>query len=570
MEEPSTVLSQSQSAQLYTPLLPNSIRLLEIQNGNQQDPISVRLFESPLSQLPTYDAISYVWGDEQSQVVVTCNEFPFRVTCNLQWALSNLRYVDRPRLVWADAICIDQQNLKERSHQISLMRLIYGGARHVFACVGPISRRIAREVMLLVEQNCSTKSLVKIASLKPNNPRWKDARWECLGTLTGMPWFTRAWVLQEVGLARDPRVLFGCEEFSYRDLIAVMRVLPLALAAKHNIRLRLIHMEWAEWSTITFTDGILEADTRKYTFIDLLAHAASSLNCKDPRDRIYAFLGHSLARLPAGHLLIKPDYESDTNSVYWAASVQLLRYEGLRILTKVNSSENSLSGDLPSWVVRWDACTTGNRIHKNLESSFKASAGRTQAGSDSICCEDQILRVRGVRIDRIESSWRVLIAESTNQYSGHESRHCNYEHTESGEILTESAILKYLNEKSTPFTSAYTRSRDRAFLHTITLTTIPTRNSPPTRELIETRKATWCRHRSFFITEEGWYGLGPEITKKGDICAILWGVDVPIILRPCGARFKVLGEAYVRDFMSGEVEDMLGRNSVAERQFEIR
>ena len=59
--------------------------------------------------------------------------------------------------------------------------------------------------------------------------------------------------------------------------------------------------------------------------------------------------------------------------------------------------------------------------------------------------------------------------------------------------------------------------------------------------------------------------------KEGDVCGVLWGIDVPMILRPCegGERWKVMGEAYMRDFMDGEVEGMLHRGDTVEREFQI-
>ncbi|KAF2473586.1 uncharacterized protein BDR25DRAFT_217658, partial [Lindgomyces ingoldianus] len=41
---------------------------------------------------------------------------PIQVTKNLYTALYSLRYADRERLLWVDALSIDLTNLEERNH----------------------------------------------------------------------------------------------------------------------------------------------------------------------------------------------------------------------------------------------------------------------------------------------------------------------------------------------------------------------------------------------------------------------------------------------------------------------
>ena len=44
------------------------------------------------------------------------------ITPNLDRAMRWLRYVDRERVFWIDAICIDQENIEERGRQVGYMR----------------------------------------------------------------------------------------------------------------------------------------------------------------------------------------------------------------------------------------------------------------------------------------------------------------------------------------------------------------------------------------------------------------------------------------------------------------
>jgi hypothetical protein len=102
------------SQALYNELEHNEIRLLELEPGNTQAQIECRLFKVAVSAEPDYEAISYVWGDPTITETILCNNRAIEVTVSLAHALRRLRSAhreDAPRVLWADAICIDQQNL---------------------------------------------------------------------------------------------------------------------------------------------------------------------------------------------------------------------------------------------------------------------------------------------------------------------------------------------------------------------------------------------------------------------------------------------------------------------------
>jgi hypothetical protein len=62
--------------------------------------------------------------------------------------------------------------------------------------------------------------------------------------------------------------------------------------------------------------------------------------------------------------------------------------------------------------------------------------------------------------------------------------------------------------------------------------------------------------RRLITTNEGYMGLAPAATRAGDFVAIVPGCDVPLVLRPEGNCFRVLGESYVHGMMSGEIVKM--------------
>jgi hypothetical protein len=153
----------------YLPLDPtlNEIRCITILPGSGDDPVTceqlyTNLNEDPLVRI-SYTAISYCWGDVSDTVPIrlrcpfskdpftptgakaSCNSqfltIPFRVTQNLYTALLALRqaptsHVREIYCFWIDALCINQSDPQEKSHQVGFMGKIYSSAESVFVWLG--------------------------------------------------------------------------------------------------------------------------------------------------------------------------------------------------------------------------------------------------------------------------------------------------------------------------------------------------------------------------------------------------------------------------------------------------
>jgi hypothetical protein len=89
-----------------------------------------------------YSALSYEWGPEEPPFYwIRLNGHYLRVRKNLWrflWvahsALGSGREIEG--FLWVDAICINQDNMSERGHQVKLMGDIYSYARTVLAWLG--------------------------------------------------------------------------------------------------------------------------------------------------------------------------------------------------------------------------------------------------------------------------------------------------------------------------------------------------------------------------------------------------------------------------------------------------
>jgi hypothetical protein len=182
----------------HTPLsLPTSIRLLRLLPSDK-DPKNLRceLFEYPLQSLDTvshpYRALSYVWGSEDKPRSIMVDEQNFNVTQNLYLALFRLQNHTCPRIIWVDAVCINQTDEKEKEGQIPLMAEIYAKASCVVVWLGEAeddSDRALEAIRLTGELSTRLSNV--------------DIFQQAIRQLLQRQWFRRIWVRSTVLSIKD-------------------------------------------------------------------------------------------------------------------------------------------------------------------------------------------------------------------------------------------------------------------------------------------------------------------------------------------------------------------------------
>ena len=116
-----------------------SIRLLSLEPMDPEEGsqiIRCHLTSVLLDQAPAYEALSYCWGDMTDMLPISCNDSLLQIGASLKSALLYLRRKDQTRLLWIDAICINQENLPERGSQVRIMCDIYRNAERVVSWLG--------------------------------------------------------------------------------------------------------------------------------------------------------------------------------------------------------------------------------------------------------------------------------------------------------------------------------------------------------------------------------------------------------------------------------------------------
>lgn len=144
---------------VYQPLSENdSIRLLVLEPGSSDAPLvgTLQITNINDSNGGHYEPLSYVWGTESGthQILIRnghCDE-AIDLTPNLYEALRRLRLTDRKRSIWADQICINQKDLRERNHQVQFMNQLYKSAEHVLVWLGPDTEERARSTFKLISE----------------------------------------------------------------------------------------------------------------------------------------------------------------------------------------------------------------------------------------------------------------------------------------------------------------------------------------------------------------------------------------------------------------------------------
>ena len=123
-----------------------------MQPGPFSSPINCSLQHAFLKDNPSFEALSYVWGNAQDTLPIFLDGHVFNVTTNLESALRHLRWEDTIRTFWIDAICINQLDVQERGHQVKFMGEFYRAAERTTVWLGPEGKYTALAFEYILER----------------------------------------------------------------------------------------------------------------------------------------------------------------------------------------------------------------------------------------------------------------------------------------------------------------------------------------------------------------------------------------------------------------------------------
>jgi hypothetical protein len=547
----------------YTKLpTPHSTRLVELHPSESEDVI-VTLRTVELDLAPPYEAISYVWGDPNFKVGIKCEGRSLKVTPNLKAVLHHLRPKSRTRILWADAVCINQEDFEERSQQVRIMSKIYSTAIRTLIWLGSNSEDITEAIPLMekignlfCEENSTTlaslRGLDRFHELRQFNidklSPFEASKWLQFFDFYENPYFCRTWCIREVGVSKEAIALHG------RDAIDFTLI---ALAANWTS----YDPEKMEVIQYMKNDcGIAHArfmGMRDHSNLSLrqLLRSTASFECTDPRDKIYSTLDFGASGRTGW---ITPDYTKSVVDVFLEAVMQMMKEDGLYFLANIFHHPMMLD-DWPSWIPRWNF----GSIMPLYPSIYNAS------GTDDASISERIrynLKLRGYRVDLVSAAHDVLgwtCFNYTEDFDGRGPLLDLWEENTTGEKATTNYATGENIKTAFSITMVVGFEFNPADFDSYTQNLLVSDNDDPGCPASEDDSNSNPRayqllvqqsacNRAFFWTENGYMGLGPRILQPQDQIWVVLGSRLPVALRPKDDFYQVVGACYVHGYMNGE------------------
>lgn len=528
--------------------------------------------------------------------------YPFEVTLNLKAALYHLRFESSFRVLWIDAISINQRDVEERNQQVQAMTMIYKTAQRVIVWLGESRDGSDKAFELLYRKASGMRPsptqtqrddiLQKHASanIDPHISITTNISPEEI-FLLNRPWWTRIWVVQEVAVAQDVLVQCGKSTVSW-DILRKAYAGPPSVSSLCSS-----NSEQTLTKVFQKLDIIREiiSGGRRIELLDLMA-GYRYCQATDPRDKIFALMGLISPRFGDSDERLAPDYAVPYEYIYMRTVRFLITATGnLDVLSycdapydttnisnlisdsMFNKSVSPLldSDALPSWVPDWSRTATASPLH--LRNSVSVQMDRQMSVADDSpiyktsgntrpflrqSTDENALILRGILFDKVKDC---------SGKSGHLSHEGNRGPIYDCLTLVKSSkVRRYKSEND----------RSRAFLRTLVADFVHGKRATESdvralddwtmlkedhlgvEELSDPMKLTAnvveavsaARNgRQFFMSEKGYMGLAPITTRAGDAVCILFGGQVPFILRERDDfGHSMIGECYVHGIMDGE------------------
>ena len=388
---------------VYKPLNKDQpeIRLFTLLKGKPTDKIRILIYVTTLldyyaPQIPVFEAISYAWGDpkDTAELFVGRGGRTLSVTRNLGTALSHLRYEDRDRTLWADAICINQADLVERGNQVQRMAGIFRTAERVLVWTG-------------IEENDSSYALNHVAAmdtaklgnplLNPLSPISKrmtpcgEREAKALASFMKRSCFTRLWIWPEIWLGRrNATVHCGNHDIPWSQLEDVVMCLYRKWALGH-----LVDSDWHEVIDSAWTLFLLCQIVGGQFSLLSLVYQCKMCQCSNPLDRVYAVL--SIVDPSDKALRIVPDYTKPEVDVF--QDICLAYVENMKSLIFLQYCAMTEESSAPSWVPRFDPKFD---LSVSPHDSYPGNADGNSA-ADAKYLGEGVLGVTGIGWDTVDT-----------------------------------------------------------------------------------------------------------------------------------------------------------------------
>ncbi|KAI1124679.1 heterokaryon incompatibility protein-domain-containing protein [Nemania abortiva] len=394
----------------------NHIRIATIHPGTSEQTIQIALRHERFDEdhIPDYEALSYAWGPLETEADMARimlehqkHSLPFRrgrrrgwlgVRSNLASALKQLRLETKPRDIWIDSLCIDQDNEVQKGPQVAMMGNIYGRASRVIIWLGTEARDSNRAMDLMqslgVQINVDWVSLRSTASSQAVTPNIVDESvplaleiddLDALDHLFRRQWFDRLWIRQEIFRENQSEAVIHCGSASVHWHIFRCGWYLL------NYKERPPHNTHPLWNRQQDLRGFMIQ--QQNCTLSNLRYDFKLAQCADPRDRVYAVRGLLKKEIEES---IQPDYTKTVEDVYKDAVLAHFRnHTSFNILCECHFSPQWKG---PSWVPDW---ASNPLIDSHFQWQMASGMITSSVSTDKIAGSCQLLGVCATTVTKL-------------------------------------------------------------------------------------------------------------------------------------------------------------------------
>jgi hypothetical protein len=594
------------------------VRLLRLQASGPDRRNDFELRTFPLKQSPKYYALSYAWGSYVRDCAIQCSGKPLNISARLLRGLNELECIPdfAHKWFWIDQICINQENLKERSHQVRLMGRIYQRAVQTIIWLGldlepydeaaQLAQRLYDKRLELEDgtlRSIPSRTRIFDEQLKYLNlPLRGDASWEQLTEVCSSSWFSRLWTLQEVFLSRkDPKVVYGARVGQLSVLLWAIGILSNKRFESPSGWMCMVSIQPGRYHFGMCTDALLLLCSYPQQFGMTHCDFATALliarghEASDGRDQIYGLQG--LIQPPREKDMewpsaLIPDYEKPLVEVYRDATLHIISRTGdLLPWSFVDWGWQGFLEAWPSWVPVYNNAVSlrSNNVQPSVDKGcltlqrlrFRASHSRRASIRPSL--HPNLIDIQGLRLSTVESTFEIDTENPAALFHRlEEINQC------ARSLNPESTFNKVFDDIADTFSVRASPCRIHDFWEYLSnegqkvpnliyflrflkdLDDDVTGNEEVFIEnfLIRLRDK---RYSSFFVDSGGEVGLGPMNMEAGDVICVLFGGAGLYTLRPMrdAGGYRLLSECRIRRYMNGEAMDALADGLLREEWFTI-
>jgi len=559
------------------------IRLFELLPGDGQSQVEGRFVRHSLRDASTvYEALSYTWSDASvTSPIKIDDDFELHVPARLEVTLQDLQLPSASRLIWIDAICIDQSSTLEKVHQIGMMREIYALAEKVIVWLD-LQLDVGDEGFQRLRSFHEESSVEEL--LEP------PGFWISVNLIVANKYWKRMWVQQELSNAsslsiqcrRDQVPAFALMHYQRLVMAKLERedtrdIRAFEVATNDPLRRAAQFFPYTNDTPVQRSQGNPFFGTHQYHLIyDALEHCRR-FEATDPRDKIFALLGFIAAWEEAP---IVVDYELSVLQVYAQLAKHIAgEYYSLAFLCDCIYGDSDPSHQLPTWVPDYSKAPSADLFAYTAEST---TVDHRFVTPPRFSMDNRSLFIEGIRVDSVLIPYRQLgFQEILHDLPAQEFFGLFHDLTRTALELRRGAGIPSLSPIGTTdelmFLEQYSillmtmigmvlKDPDLQYLLDFNkqigffqeMEKQGKRLSLSYSQLLRSQNGFFCnnaaevewliltrlRGRVIYLSQRGVIGLAPAATRPGDEVWSIWGCQWPLILRKVDDHYIVIGPAY--------------------------